>query len=251
MLTGVVSEPGAAQRRAIWRRHRWRDAFAAEYHRGRRALWRKNRYRRWYFSADHDDFELGLGPSVLVVPDINDHRVVELVQRADADVCVIACTTRLLPETIKRIAIPIINIHGGHLPDFRGCHCFFTAISDRRFDAIGSTLHFVDAGLDTGDIIEVVRPAILSTDDAERLYSRAERLAAQRLVSRLEDLERGIDLPRAPQAFRGKLILRRHRTPIADLRHWMLRKTGRLIIPNLPGPFPRHPLEPLEPDLEG
>jgi len=242
-LVCTVEEPGSAQRHAIWRRRRWVDAAAAEYHRIRRGVFGKNRYRRRYFDPRHDGFPTVQRPAPLVVGDINDQRVGAAVEASGADLCVITCTTRLSSETIRAIGVPIVNIHGGHLPDYRGCHCFFTAIGDQRFDAVGSTIHFVDVGLDTGDVIDAVRPVIRHTDDPERLYSRAERLAAQRLVGHLLALESGVELPRSPQEFRGRLVLRRHRGPIDDVRFWLRRKTGSLVIPDIPGPAPQHPWE--------
>ena len=243
ILGCVVSEPGGAQRRAIWKAHRWRDAGAAEYHHIRRVVFGRNRFRRNYFSPAHDAFEARPVPTAIVVPDINDPRVVEAVVAAEPDVCVITCTTRLSAETISKVGVPIINIHGGHLPEYRGCHCFFTAFTERRFDAIGSTIHFVDVGLDTGDIIEVVKPAVRRDDNPETLYSRAERLAAQRLVGLLELVESGLALPRTPQLFRGRLVLRRHRTPLDDFRYWLKHVSGRLLPPDVFGPVPDHPWE--------
>jgi methionyl-tRNA formyltransferase len=240
----VVDEPGIEQRRSIWRRRRWKDAIAAEYHRVRRSASGKNRYRRLYFDPKHDGFTPPNPPPILQVSDINDPRVGASVAQSSAQVCVITCTTRLSAETIRAIGVPIINIHGGHLPDYRGCHCFFTALSEGRFDAIGSTIHFVDVGLDTGDVIEVARPRIDPSDDPERLYSRAERLAAQRLVYWLKEMEEGRAIPRTQQRFRGKLVLRRHRTPAADLAFWWRRRTGQIRLPDLPGGTPDHPWEP-------
>ncbi len=242
-LVCVVEEPGDEQRRAIWRRRRWLDGLAAEYHRARRTMLGKDNYRRRYFDQSLDGFRLPDRPPALVVRSINDERVGEAVGSSQAVICVISCTTRLSPATIRSISVPIINIHGGHLPDYRGCHCVFSAIQDGRFDAIGSTIHFVDVGLDTGDLIEVVRPAVRRTDDPERLYSRSERLAAQRLVELLGQLERGSSLPRKAQSFKGRLVLRRHRTPIDDLQLWWRRRTGELVVPEIAGPVPEHPWE--------
>jgi len=242
-VVAVVCEPGVEQRRAIWRRRRWKDGLAAEYHRFRRSVFGKNRYRKRYFDPRYDGFSTPPPRRSLVVKDVNDPRVASAVSLSSAQVCIITCTTRLSEGTINAIGVPIINIHGGHLPDYRGCHCFFTALLDRRFDAIGSTIHFVDSGLDTGDIIEVARPHIEATDDAESLYSRAERLAAQRLIHWLSEMEAGRSLPRVAQPVRGRLVLRRSRTPSTDLSYWLQRKTGRLNIPTIAGGVPDHLLE--------
>jgi methionyl-tRNA formyltransferase len=230
----TVVEPGEAQRKALRRRGKWKDAIAAEYHRTRRAVLGLQRYRGRYFDFVPEwspDEACRLG--VLRTAAINTAEVQRAVAAADADVCVITCTSILSPQTIRAVGAPIINIHGGHLPDYRGCHCYFFALYERQFDKIGSTIHFVDEGIDTGDIIEVVRPDIRPSDNAEKLYSRAEKLAAHRVLHWLETLERGEDLPRRPQSFRGRLVLRRHRLPHHDLLFTARRLTGRLQLPTV------------------
>lgn len=232
-MVATVVEPQAAQRRALRRRGKWRDAVAAEYHRARRTALGLNRYRRAYFADELRGYSPHADAEILTVESINDARVPSAVSAARPDICVITCTTILSRETITGIGADIVNIHGGHLPDYRGCHCFFFALYDGRFDRIGSTIHFVDPGVDTGDIIEVVRPAIHRSDNAEKLYCRAERLAAYRACELLACLESGEPLPRTPQPFRGRLCLRRDRRPMHDLRFVARRLCGRLRLPEV------------------
>lgn len=231
-VVATIVEPAEAQRKALRRRGKWGDAVAAEYHRARRTILGLNRYRRAVFAT-----LLAASPGepqpTLVVDTINDPCVAATVAFASPDVCVITCTTVLSDATIAGIGTDVINIHGGHLPDYRGCHCFFFALSEGQFDKIGSTIHFVDSGVDTGDIIEVVRPAITASDNAERLYCRAERLAAERLRDLLADLEAGRPLARRPQVFRGRLCLRRDRRPMHDVSFFLRRSTGRLRLPTV------------------
>lgn len=228
----TVVEPGKAQRRGLRRWGKWKDAFAAEYHRARRSLLGLQRYRARYFGhlpewAADQARQLQIVRTI----SINTPQVQQALASTDADACVITCTSILSPETIRAISAPTMNIHGGYLPDYRGCHCFFFALYERRFDKIGSTIHFVDEGIDTGDIIEVVRPEIRLRDNAEKLYSRAEKLAAHRVVHWLKVLERGENVPRKRQRFRGRLILRRHRLPHHDLLFAARRLSGRLRLP--------------------
>lgn len=229
----TVVEPGIDQRRALRRRGRWMDALAAEYHFARRSVLGLNRYRRRFFAEARLRLSIPAIPvtDVLTVTSINDPAVAEVVAAASPDVCVITCVTILSKATIDAIGVDIINIHGGHLPHYRGCHCFFFALSDGNFDQIGSTIHYVDAGVDTGDIIEVARPAIHPNDSAETLYCKAELLAAHRLVHWLEQLSAGKPVPRDPQTFRGRLCLRRHRLPHHDIIFALRRLTGRLRLP--------------------
>jgi methionyl-tRNA formyltransferase len=230
----TVIEPGKEQRKALRRRGKWKDAIAAEYHSARRSVLGLQRYRAHYFGSLPE-----LSPAhnellhVVRTNSINAPRVRSALADAGADVCVITCTSILTPTTIRAAGSPIINIHGGHLPDYRGCHCFFFALYEGRFDKVGSILHFVDVGIDTGDIIEVVRPAIYPSDNPEKLYSRAEKLAAHRLVYWLERMEIGEGLPRLPQPYRGRLCLRRDRLPHHDVLFAASRLTGRIRLPTV------------------
>lgn len=234
-VVAVVVEPGRSQRVALRRRGKLKDAVAAEYHKARRDVLGLNRFRRRFYDDAFMDINLArpAPAGTLAVDSINDPTVTKAVVAASPDICVITCTTILSQATIERIGINIINIHGGHLPHYRGCHCFFFALSAGNFDQIGSTIHFVDSGIDTGDIIEVARPAISNADNAESLYCKAERLAAHRLLYWLERLEEGIPLPRQPQSFRGRLCLRRHRRPSHDVMFAWRRWRGQLQFPTV------------------
>ena len=55
------------------------------------------------------------------------------------------------------LAVPAyatLNAHPGILPDYRGMDPTFWAILEERFDHVGSTLHLVNQGIDTGAILE-------------------------------------------------------------------------------------------------
>ena len=230
----TIIEPGDAQRKSLRRRGKLRDAIAAEYHRARRSVLGLQRYRKRFFSSlaeiSEDDFD---AMHVIRTDSINSPLVQAALEETSIDVCILTCVSILSRNTLEAIDAPVLNIHGGHLPDYRGCHCFFFALYDGQFDKIGSTIHFVDTGIDTGDIVEVVKPAIVASDNAERLYCRAEHLAAHRLVRWLELMEEGADLPRQRQQFRGRLVLRRHRLPHHDIIFWVKRWTRIVRLPNV------------------
>lgn len=234
-VVGVVSEPGIAQRRQLRRFPKWRDAVAAEYHHFRRRVLGKDAFRRRFFEGALASEGLAFPASPdLEVQTINDGALIEFVNERAPDVCVITCVTILSQRTISDLGVDIINIHGGHLPDYRGCHCFFFALAEGRFDKVGSTIHFVDQGIDTGRIVEVARPSISEADTPETLYCKAERLAAQRLVHHLARLEAGFPIESEHQMFRGRLCLRRSRRPGHDIRFFLRRRLGLLRFPTVP-----------------
>jgi methionyl-tRNA formyltransferase len=68
-----------------------------------------------------------------------------------------------------------VNLHPAFLPHNRGAFPNVWSIVDRT--PAGVTLHFVDEGVDTGDIIAQRQVPILATDTGESLYDRLEQAA--------------------------------------------------------------------------
>lgn len=234
-VAAVVVEPGAAQLERVRQKRRWRDYAAGVYHGWRRRTFGLDDYRRRYFAVPAE-WPAPPPCEQVTVDSINDPAVAALLSRTGPDVTVVIGTTILGRRVLDAAGDTIINIHGGFLPDYRGNHCFFFALRDGAWDRIGSSIHFVNEGIDTGDLVEVVRPALHPGDNAEMLYSRAEKLAIHRLAEWLGHLEHGGTLPRRPQGKRGRLYFTRDRTPLTDLLHWLRVRTGRLVVPERAAP---------------
>jgi phosphoribosylglycinamide formyltransferase-1 len=67
----------------------------------------------------------------------------------------------------------ILNIHPSLLPAFPGLHAWKQAL-DAQVPETGCTVHFVDAGMDTGPIILQERVPVLLDDTAESLHARIQ-----------------------------------------------------------------------------
>jgi methionyl-tRNA formyltransferase len=236
-LAALVIEPSRCQHRRLWRKGRWIDWAALAYHRWRRRVTGLTAYRSAYFALPPGAPGWPVEPS-LTVDWINRPEVAALLKATAPDLTVVICTSILSQRTLEA-AGSTINIHGGFLPWYRGNHCFFFALYDRAFDRIGSTIHFVDRGVDTGDLIAHVVPPLFPNDSAETLYCRAEKAAIHRLVELLEALQAGVPLPRTPQPPGGRQYYTRDRTALHDLALWLRRRRGRLGIPQSnPCPWP-------------
>lgn len=229
----VVVEPWAAQRRRRWTRRRYKDWAWIVYHDWRRRLLGLDAYRRGAFA----DLPGPVGPT-MTVDWINEQRVVDALREARPDVTVVMGTGIINDRVLEAAGDVVLNLHGGYLPDYRGNHCMFFALYNGDFDHVGTTIHFVDRGIDTGDILEVVVPALRTGDNAEAIYSRAERAAVHRLVSWLDHYDNGGELPRRPQGRKGTLYNTRDRKPQHDLSVWWRQRTGRLVVPDREAPAP-------------
>lgn len=70
-----------------------------------------------------------------------------------------------------------VNLHPAFLPHNRGAYPNVWSIVDRT--PAGVTLHCVDAGVDTGDLIAQQQVSVLATDTGESLYGRLEQAALE------------------------------------------------------------------------
>lgn len=219
----VVVEPALEQRRRLLRSGKRRDYLWWTWHAVRRRLLGLDDYRRRFF-ADTPALTPGRIGRTMRMAWINDPSVAEALSLVEPDVTVVMGTSILGPQALAAAGRRVINVHGGYLPWYRGNQCFFFALVDGRLDRVGSTIHFVERGVDTGDIIERIVPKVDSGDQAEVLYCRAERRAVDRLVGLLRGLDRGVPLPRDPQGPGGRLYRMRDRKPRHDLLLWLRRR---------------------------
>ena len=75
----------------------------------------------------------------------------------------------LSPEFIGRYR-KIYNIHPGYLPYGRGMYPIFWALWEQT--PAGATLHEIDAGIDTGPIVDRIRVRYEDGDTGETLHAR-------------------------------------------------------------------------------
>jgi phosphoribosylglycinamide formyltransferase-1 len=86
------------------------------------------------------------------------------------DLVVSAGFMRILPPSITE-RFKIINSHPALLPLFPGAHAVRDAIAAGATET-GTTIHWVDAGVDTGEVIAQEKVEILSEDTQESLHER-------------------------------------------------------------------------------
>jgi methionyl-tRNA formyltransferase len=84
----------------------------------------------------------------------------------------------LVPADVLRVSrYGFLNLHPAYLPYNRGWHTPSWAILEGT--PAGATLHFMDEGLDTGDIIHQKQVSIDKSDTANTLYARIKELELQ------------------------------------------------------------------------
>ncbi|UZJ42133.1 formyltransferase family protein [Prosthecochloris sp. SCSIO W1101] len=219
-VVASVIEPDTAQSLKLLRKGWKRAYFWRRFHSMRRMLFGLSSYRRKYFNRIEIPSNTGYTTIRIQVDDINNESVVELLKLTSPDITVVIGTSILKPRLLRANNGDIINIHGGFLPYYRGNHCFFFALLDEAYDKVGSTIHFVDEGVDTGNIIAHAIPLQCTSDTPESLYCRASALAIHTVTKLLSQLEQGVPLPRIKQDNTGRTYKTADRKLQHEIRYW-------------------------------
>jgi phosphoribosylglycinamide formyltransferase 1 len=99
---------------------------------------------------------------------------IEALSAARVDLVVLAGFMRVLKEDLLRaFAGRIINIHPSLLPSFPGLEAWKQAL-EHGVKVTGCTVHFVDAGVDSGPIIGQQAVPVLDDDTPETLHQRIQ-----------------------------------------------------------------------------
>ena len=97
---------------------------------------------------------------------------IEALQAAQVDLVALAGFMRVLKgEFLRAFAGRIINIHPSLLPSFPGLEAWKQAL-DHGVKVTGCTVHFVDAGVDSGPIIGQQTVPVMDDDTSETLHQR-------------------------------------------------------------------------------
>ncbi len=99
---------------------------------------------------------------------------IEALRGARVDLVVLAGFMRVLKESLlQAFAGRIINIHPSLLPSFPGLEAWKQALA-HGVKVTGCTVHFVDAGVDSGPIIGQQAVPVLDHDTPETLHERIQ-----------------------------------------------------------------------------
>ena len=94
-----------------------------------------------------------------------------------------------------------INLYKGKVPEYRGQPPGFWELYEGQMSA-GVTVHFVDDGLDTGDVPRGIRGGDSSQETPDSLRKKLDLEGAELLIGILQQIERGTHT-RMPQSKMG------------------------------------------------
>lgn len=96
----------------------------------------------------------------------------------------------LRPEHIQRAKELAVNLHMAPLPEYRGCNQFSFAIYNES-KVFGTTLHRLESGIDSGDIIAERRFEILPSMMVKDLYDKTFQESVILFEDKIGDVLKG------------------------------------------------------------
>ena len=151
------------------------------------------------------------GVPMVSVGDVNDPNAVSLVLNARPDLVCVNGTNLLRKPMLDAVAMlrhGAINLHTGLSPYSRGGNCNLHMLLEGHPEMVGLTIHHLDAGIDSGDIIITARPDFEADDTFEIIEAKVFRTGIDLMLVAVRQIAEG-RAARVKQWEQGKLFLRR------------------------------------------
>ena len=116
---------------------------------------------------------LEIGVEFFVIENVNQQEFIDAIKAFDADLFVSMSFDQILRKPLYSLPpMGTINCHAGKLPSYRGRNVLnWVLINDEK--EFGITVHYIDDGVDTGDVILQSTFTIDDTDDYASLLKKA------------------------------------------------------------------------------
>ena len=130
----------------------------------------------------------------------NNTEFIEEMKRLNPDIICVVAYGKILPQELLDIPkLGCINVHGSLLPKYRGAAPIQWAVLNGE-KATGVTTMYMDAGMDTGDMILKEEIAIGEDETTGELWDRLSQIGGEILIKTLKLIEEG----KAPREKQGE-----------------------------------------------
>lgn len=140
---------------------------------------------------------------------VNDAQVIEKILSANPDIVVVYGASLLKGKLVDVYGSQnkILNLHLGLSPYYRGSGTNFWALVNNEPECVGATFMFLNAGIDTGDIIHQIRADVDENDTPHSIGNRLILRATEeykKVIKTFDEIK-----PKKICANDGKLYLRK------------------------------------------
>lgn len=139
------------------------------------------------------------GIPIIYCKDLNHEAAVNRLKKISPDIVVFTGGGLIREPLLAQAGHGILNCHMGVLPKYRGMDVVEWPMIEGNFETIGTTVHFMDTGVDTGDILAIKKIAANANETTQELRERFEPIMCLEMVNTCVRFLRG-EIKRKPQA---------------------------------------------------
>lgn len=140
--------------------------------------------------SDVKKYAVEKGLRVLQPEKLKDPAFIEALREIDADLFIVIAF-RMLPEIVWQMPrLGTFNLHASYLPKYRGAAPINWAVINGDTET-GVTTFFLKHEIDTGDIIQQEKIAILPEDNVGTVHDKLMHLGAEMVVNTVKEIEKG------------------------------------------------------------
>jgi methionyl-tRNA formyltransferase len=103
--------------------------------------------------------------NITKISSVNANECLHEIKSSDSDLIIVHGTRIISKKILGKITTPCINIHAGITPRYRGSHGAYWALINNDEKNCGVTVHLLDTGIDTGNILAQGKIPITSKDN--------------------------------------------------------------------------------------
>jgi folate-dependent phosphoribosylglycinamide formyltransferase PurN len=110
-----------------------------------------------------------IGRPIVYVKDVNSRECLNALEALSPDIIILGQTGIVKWDLLRIAKVGVLNAHPAILPYYRGIDCSRWAIYKGEFHKIGASVHWVDRGVDTGNVITKKAYAFVGNETLEGL----------------------------------------------------------------------------------
>lgn len=120
--------------------------------------------------------------------EINSPQLLDYLRPFKPDIIAVLGSSVLRQEMISLPSAAMLNIHSGLSPYYRGTWSYGWPLVNHEPEYIGVTLHHVNTGIDTGDIIFQTKPLLAESDDLNAIFLKVIAEGLELMVKAIDEI---------------------------------------------------------------
>lgn len=159
--------------------------------------------------------------------ELNSLDTIAKVEKSNPGFIAVFGTSILREPFLQKFPNHLVNLHIGDPEFYRGSSCNFWPIHEGMLQHLSATIHRIDQGVDTGDILSRQAITMSADDDEQTLLLKPLKLGIQLMIETIQNWQSGA-LQSIQKNRNGKLYKKSDFTPKVILEMKQMVESGRL-----------------------